>query len=208
MIVIKKILALLILLCLVLSLFACGSRGNGGSSETPQDSGSGDGTPPESSGDDGTDPPPTPQVIEPSVGYYEIELEGVLLRVDFWDVPTPWFENRIEGTLSYTNNTGAELSRYLHAAIDIFGEHYYSDELTHSDTPEIVQSEEYGTLTAEAPLLLDLASGETVTVNFSVELPHMFELPECSHYLTFGLSENDEFLFRETSYRLCFRVKA
>lgn len=202
----KRILTLLILLCLVLSLFACGTRGNGDSSETPQDSGSGDGTPPESSGDDGTDPPPTPQEIQPSVGYYEIELEGVSLRIDFEDVPNPWFENRIEGTLTYTNNTGAELSRYLHAAIDIFGEHYYSDELTHSDTPEIVQSEEYETLTLEEPLLLHLAPGETVTVNFSVAIPHQYDLPDCCHYLTFGLSENDEFHFRETSYRLCFRL--
>lgn len=188
----KRILTLLILLCLVLSLFACGSRGNGGSSETPQDG--------------GTDPPPTPQKIEPSVGYYEIELEGVSLRVDFGDVPTPWFENRIEGTLTYTNNTGAELSRYLHAAIDIFGEHYYPDDFTHSSTPEIVQSEEYETLTLEEPLLLHLAPGEPVTVNFSVAIPHQYDLPDCSHYLTFGLSENDEFHFRETSYRLCFRL--
>ncbi len=202
----KKLTILILVLCLVFSLFSCGTRGNGDSSETPEGSGTGG----NSTGDGSTEPPPTKEYIDAAVGHYEIELDGMNVNVDFWSIPPQWYQTpyqALEGTLTYTNNTGTALTRYLLAGFDIHLVQYDSDDVAYSDTPEIEQSTEYETLTNETPILLTLDPGETVTINFSVAYPEQLTIPDCEQSITFGLSESESFHSHDLSYRLCFHLR-
>ena len=217
----KNFLCLFLILSLLLTCGCTASRGDGEPSETPDETPAEtpeetpdetlDETPDETPADSGTNvPPPTKEALMASVGSFENTMDGVTVRVAFRSIPESWYKNQpilYEGTLTYTNDTGEQLTRYLHANIDICGDHYVLDEITHSDTPVIEPSEEYETLTEEAPLLLSLAPGESVTVNFSVLYPAHQIILDAPMYLTFGLSEGEEYDFFDTSYRFCFLVK-
>ena len=60
-------------------------------------------------------------------------------------VPRPWYGERIEGTLTYTNNTVTELSRYVHAFVDA-GFRLDQGELSYESAPRNEMSEGYGTV--------------------------------------------------------------
>jgi len=141
-------------------------------------------------------------LCDPTVGHYETMRDGILVGVDFWNVPEPWDGNglnpwqgkRLEGTLTYTNNTGARFLAYLHAFNDMgywMSDKYMDGGLfPYSPVPIVEQNEQLETITVEEPLLLDLAHGETITVNFSIEVP-LFGPVEAIYYMGFGFYANE-----------------
>ncbi|MBR2907623.1 MAG: hypothetical protein IKC26_06200 [Clostridia bacterium] len=219
---------MLLLSCLILTLLSCDTTEGTETSETPNESSSEPSSaeiPNESSSEPGSDENTIPdessneedhttdssetelnyltQVYTiPSVGYYEQERNGILFRVDFWEVPEPADPGWIEGTVTYTNNTGADLSCYLHTLVN--NRHAYQSELPYFAVPEIEQREEYEKISEEEPFHMTLAPGESVTLNLSIEISPL--LPEAFHYLTFALSENEVFNYNEAFCDFYFRV--
>ena len=215
----KKFLPLLLTLCLLLSLFSCGARGDGEPSETPDETPveTPDETPDETPADNGLcekDPPLrdgltllTDEMGEPSVGHYEFDRDGVAVAVDFWSVPRPWYGERLEGTLTYTNNTGTEISRYLHAYVELGSSWEVTGETVYyASEPRIAQSAELASVGEDAPVLVNLSSGETVTVNFSIEVPSDIKENTAFYDLYFGLYENEEPTAGEVKYLVYFVV--
>ena len=191
----KKLLCLLLVLCILLSVGCTAPQGGDEPSDTPQDSGSGD----------ASDTILAYTDSEPVIGHYEFERDGVLVGVDFWNLSRPWYGERIEGTITYTNNTGTEISRYLHAFVELGGDWAQDDVVRYSTTPQIEQSEKFATVAEEAPLLLNLLPGETITVNFSVEVPDIQD-NDALYNLFFGLYENEVPKGGEVKYLVYFLV--
>ena len=181
----KKLLCLLLVLCILFCVGCASTQG-------------GDGTPPESSGETtGEEASVTLLTMEnwenckPAIGHYEFERDGILVGVDFWDLPRPWFGERIEGTVTYTNNTGEEISGYLHAYVEMGGLWNQDEIVSYSTAPRTEPNEQFATVTEEAPLLLNLTPGETVTMNFSVEVPAYIQYNDAHYDLFFLLYENE-----------------
>lgn len=140
-----------------------------------------------------------------NVGAFTDERDGVSFRVDFFTVPRPWYGERIEGTLTYTNNTVTELSRYVHAFVDA-GFRLDQGELSYESAPRNEMSESYGTVMEDAPLLVTIAPGETVTVNFSVEVPSDIFENDLVYFLTFALADSDTYRGSNVICDFYFRV--
>ncbi len=192
----KHVLSVILILSLLLSIGCSASRKEG-------DDPSAFGLPRDRSLED--DSFATTSYTDTCVGSYEEERHGVTFRVDFWSVPRPLLGERIEGTLTYANNTDEKIEHYLHAFIDLVGPFYYG-ELPYSTSPVVEPNEEYTTVTEERPIFVSLDSGEAITVNFSVGVPTEFEEPERSHFLTFGLSETETFNYNDALCDFYFLV--
>jgi len=192
----KKLFCLLLVLCILLSVGCTAPQGGDEPSDTPQGSGSGD----------ASDTILAYTDCEPVIGHYEFERDGVLVGVDFWNLPRPWYGERLEGTITYTNNTGTEISRYLHAFVEMGDIWDRDDVVRYSTAPKIEQSEKFATVTEEAPLLLNLLPGEKVTVNFSVEVPSDIRENDALYNLNFGLYENEVPKVGELKYLVYFLV--
>lgn len=203
----KKLTVLILVFCLVFTLFSCNSRGDGEPSGTPADSDSSEQNPPRDSSDrDEELTLLTGEMGEPSVGHYEFERDGMLIGVDFWNVPHPWYGNRLEGTLTYTNNTGVEISRYIHAFVELGAPWDEDNEVYYASAPKVDPSEAFASVGKDAPLFLNLLPGKTITVNFSIEIPPDIKENDAFYNLFFGLYENEIPKDSEVEYLVSFVV--
>ena len=191
---VRYLLSIVLVVCLIFSVGCAAPTENGEPSEPPRGRSLLDHSQRGRTEED--DSFATTTYADVTVGSFEEERHGVTFHVDFWDVPQALSGERIQGTLTYMNNTDEEIAHYLHAFVDVVGP-FYAGELPYSTSPLIEPNADYVTVTDEKPLFVTLKSGEAITVNFSVAVPTEEKLEETTNFLTFGLSETETFKYSE-----------